>query len=211
MVVGWAVSAAALLLGAGRAPQISQEDIVRVRALIVLDEEGRERIVLGAPIPDLRSGTRESVANGMVILGENGRDRVVVGTPVPDPRIQGRMAKRIAPASGIQINGPEGNERARFGYLDNGRVVFGLDYENGEAVTLAVRPDGSAGVRVNGRNRRPRAFLGTTALDTMTRLVLFDTAGTERVRIDVKPDTPTPSLTLLDQSGRPTLELPGSK
>jgi hypothetical protein len=202
MVVGWAVSAAALLLGAGRAPQISQEDIVRVRALIVLDEEGRERIVLGAPIPDLRSGTRESVANGMVILGENGRDRVVVGS---------RMAKRIAPASGIQINGPEGNERARFGYLDNGRVVFGLDYENGEAVTLAVRPDGSAGVRVNGRNRRPRAFLGTTALDTMTRLVLFDTAGTERVRIDVKPDTPTPSLTLLDQSGRPTLELPGSK
>ena len=201
VMVAWVASAGLLLVGATREPALTQRDTVRVRALIVVDEQGRERIVLGAPIPDLKAGKREGPAVGMVILGENGRDRVVVGAPTPGPRIRGQYNNRIAPASGIQINDPDGNERAGFGYLNNGRVVFGLDYENGEAVTLAVRPDGSAHIRVNGPNRKPRAFLGTTA-DSMTRLLMYDSAGTERVRLDVKRDAPT-QLMLFDQNGKP--------
>ena len=153
--------------------------VLQVRALIVVDQAGRERVVLGAPIPDLAAGKRRGVSNGLLILDENGRDRVAVGAPKPDPQIHSLQARRISPSTGIQINNLEGNERGGFGYLELGRVTLGLDWDGDEAVTIGVRPEGAA-LRINGPNRGSRMLLG--AADSLTRLSLFDRAG-ERVRL----------------------------
>ena len=153
-------------------------EVLQVRALIVVDQAGRERVVLGAPIPDLAAGKRRGVSHGLLILDENGRDRVAVGAPKPDPQIHSLQARRISPSTGIQINNLEGNERGGFGYLELGRVTLGLDWDGDEAVTMSARPEGAA-LRINGPNRGSRMFL--SAVDSLTRLSLFDRAG-ERVR-----------------------------
>jgi hypothetical protein len=53
--------------------------VVRVRALIVEDENGRDRIVIGAPVPDPKEGRRVSSSVGLVINDPNGLERFGVG------------------------------------------------------------------------------------------------------------------------------------
>ena len=44
-----------------------QPEVLRARGLIVVDEQGRERIVIGSPVPDPREGKRLNPSTGMVI------------------------------------------------------------------------------------------------------------------------------------------------
>ena len=53
--------------------------VVRVRSLIVEDEQGRARVVLGAPVPDIAGGGRISESVGLVINDANGVERFAVG------------------------------------------------------------------------------------------------------------------------------------
>jgi hypothetical protein len=207
----WAVAAAVLVLASWASPRVqNQEEILRARALILLDSEGKERVVLGAPIPDLEAGLRESPAVGMAILAENGADRVVVGAPVPDPRIKGQLAKRIAPANGIQVNDENGNERGGFGYLDNDRVVLGLDHERGEGAVLFVLPEGRAGLMISPQGGRAGIFLGIDSTSGSSLLVMRDSTGTKRARLSVRPDQST-GLELLDPEGAPLFQVPRPK
>jgi hypothetical protein len=139
------------LLVAGAAMQAPKDaqDVIRTKGLVIVDAKGKDRILLGAPASsDAR--TRQDDATGLVVLGEDGSDRVVVGF-APGPQVGGQVAQRIADAVGIQINDKDGNERAGFGVLNNGRVVLGLDYGGREAVSLFVLPDeGYAGLLVSG-------------------------------------------------------------
>src|SRR5688500_11012142 len=48
------------------------QDILRARGLIIEDEAGRPRVVLGAPLPENRSTTR----TGLKILDESGFERL---------------------------------------------------------------------------------------------------------------------------------------
>jgi hypothetical protein len=87
--------------------------IVRVRTLIVEDEQGRDRVVLGAPVPDLKGGRRISPSVGLVIndsdglerfgLGLQSNGRMVMGFDAPpgtgDPRNRERI-NIVADASG---------------------------------------------------------------------------------------------------------------
>jgi hypothetical protein len=58
-----------------RAPQV-----LRARGLIIVDEQGRDRIIMGAPVPDPpKVGKRVNPANGMIILDHNGYERWGVG------------------------------------------------------------------------------------------------------------------------------------
>lgn len=76
---------------------------LRVRSLIVEDERGRERIVLGAPLPgdgrntNLRSGIRINDPNGVerfgVMLFEDGR--MVMGLDAPPGKGDDRNRERI--------------------------------------------------------------------------------------------------------------------
>lgn len=53
--------------------------VLRVRTLIVQDDGGRDRVVLGAPVPDIKGGGRASPSVGMVINDADGLERFAVG------------------------------------------------------------------------------------------------------------------------------------
>lgn len=118
-------------------------NVLRVRGLIVEDAMGRERILIGAPVPAVSGRKRRDDTVGFIVVGENGADRVALAAPVPEPQTQGVVAKRIGNAAGLVLDDENGNERGGMGVLDNdGRVTLGLDYPNGtgEAITMAVLP-----------------------------------------------------------------------
>src|SRR5688572_9061362 len=130
------------------------EDVLRVRGLIVVDAAGRDRILIGAPIPETRHRVRTDTArarrawghigaqymqyyakyrhavHGLVVLDEHGFDRLALGDSVPDPNI----GQRIGPGTGLTFNDARGYERGGFSLLDLGakyRVSLGLDTPRG--------------------------------------------------------------------------------
>ena len=161
------------------------DDVLRVRGLVIEDDAGRERILIGAPIPEAANRVRTDEArvreiwgprfpdeeqymgyyqdydhstNGLVILSEDGFDRLVLGDPVSDPNI----GKRIGPSTGLVINDAEGFERSGYGLLEvNGvyRVVLGLDSDRArEGLVLILDDQGTVGVHVG--DGQDRIFLG---------------------------------------------------
>lgn len=152
---------------------VRDAEIIRVKGIIVEDAEGRARILIGAPAPQVEERVRtnperaraawgESAqgrnfhwarlrndAVGMLILDENGHDSVALGSPVPDP-LNGR---RIAPSNGLSFANGQGVERGGMGYMynaDNGvdRTTLGLDSASGEGVGLIADKDGTNGLWV---------------------------------------------------------------
>ena len=61
------------------APQQTTAPVVRARGLIIVDEAGRERIMLGAPVPDPKEGRRRSPSVGLVINDPAGYERFGLG------------------------------------------------------------------------------------------------------------------------------------
>lgn len=155
----------------------AQSDVIRVRGIVVEDAAGRERILIGAPIPEARNRVRTDSArvvqtwatrfpdpdaymgyyadyrhsvHGILVLDEHGFDRLAIGDSTPDPNI----GRRIGPATGIQINDEAGFERSGYGLLTVGgrnRVVLGLDSDRGtEGVTLSLVDGSHMGLSVYG-------------------------------------------------------------
>lgn len=90
-------------------------------------------------------------ARGLVIRDDAGRARLVLGAPVPDPRVRGVVGARAAPASGLVLIGPDGNERG--GYLvvdDGGEAVLTLDSADGsrEVFKVVANPQDGASLFV---------------------------------------------------------------
>ena len=56
-----------------------QPQVLRARGLIIVDEQGRERIVLGSPVPDPKEGKRLNPSTGMLINDINGYERFGLG------------------------------------------------------------------------------------------------------------------------------------
>lgn len=162
------------------------DGVLRARGLIIEDEVGRERILIGAPVPEAANRVRTDEArvrevwapgfpdpdaymgyyqdyshdtNGMLILSEDGFDRLVVGDPTPDPNI----GRRIAPATGMVINDDQGFERTGYGALAvNGgyNVGLGLDTDRMvEGLSLVLQDDGPHGILVG--TPADGIFLGT--------------------------------------------------
>jgi len=111
--------------------------VLRLRGLIIEDDKGRERVLLGAPVPQVAGRTRKDATTALIFLGENGADRVALGF-MPDPQVKGKVLRRLAASAGLQINDAAGNERAGFGNMDNGRTNLGLDWPGREAIMLSV-------------------------------------------------------------------------
>jgi len=185
-LLGGALVVGAVALLAGFAS--STRDVIRTRGIVIVDDRGRERILIGAPIPAAANRVRTNPArverawasrfpdpqqymrwyagyrhsmHGMLVLDENGYDRLAIGDSTPDPNI----GKRIGAGPGIEINDAQGFERTGYGLLTvagKDRVVLGLDGEDGEeAVVLSVHDGGTAGLSVRAKNRRS-IFLGAS-------------------------------------------------
>lgn len=150
-------------------------DIIRAKGIIIVDDKGKDRILIGAPFPYSKDRIRTDFekskeawasrfggnfdwyknnksitneGNGMLILDENGYDRLALGSPVPSSYIG-----RIAPEYGIVVNDEHGGERGGWGLLkgdDIDRMVLGMDHTTGnEGATMAVLEDGSTEIRLN--------------------------------------------------------------
>jgi hypothetical protein len=172
-------------------PKADEPGIIRALGIVIVDQEGRERILLGAPIPEAGHRVRTNMdrvreawgprfpaayideyyptyrhdMNGLLILDENGFDRLVLGDPTPDPNI----GRRIARSSGLLINDAEGFERSGYSLLkvdDRYRVVLGLDSDRGtEGVVLALEDGGMSGLFI--QNREGQLLVGTDPPDGM--------------------------------------------
>lgn len=162
-----------------------KDEVLYTKGIVVLDEEGKERVLIGAPIPKSKDRVRDDLEKvkkawgddfpeayldwykdynhenyGMLILDENGFDRLAVGDPTPDPNI----GKRIGPATGIVINDEKGFERSGYGLLNvkgTNRMVLGLDRNNGtEGLSLFVNDEGNSGLIMSSETGK--IFLGKT-------------------------------------------------
>lgn len=195
----------ALLVALSVGFRAQEPSVLRARGLVIVDEAGRERILIGAPIPYASNRVRTDTLrvarewapgfpdsarymgwyrnyrhtmHGMLVLDEQGFDRLAVGDSTPDPNI----GRRIGPATGIEINDERGFERSGYGMLRVGttnRVVLGLDGKNGtEGAALSLIDGGRVGLSVYGRDQRlmflgvmpPDAQLGVS--DTLNGLLL---------------------------------------
>ena len=199
-----------LLLVVSNRPSESQ--ILRARGLVLVDEAGNERILIGAPIPEATNRVRTDpnrvaeiwgrrfpkeyaewykeynhTTNGLLILDEQGFDRIALGDPVPDPNI----GKRIAPSTGIAINDNQGFERSGYGLVDFGEtkhVTLGLDTDKGtEGLILTVRDNGGSGILVSDNEwlgflgSAPAGFFGSAIDEPVQGVLLRDSErGTRR-------------------------------
>lgn len=154
--------AAAALNGFARVDR--GEEVIRTKGIVIVDDAGRERILIGAPIPAAANRVRTDIArlqalygsrfprqyyteyyptyrnslHGMLVMDENGVDRLAIGDSVPDPNIGRRVGHEV----GLIMNDERGFERTGYGVLrvDSAyRIVLGLDGKEGrEGVALAV-------------------------------------------------------------------------
>ena len=170
--------------------------IIKTRGIVVVDEQGRERVLIGAPIPQAKNRVFTDKAKalaawkdkmpesgkfywdkfdelhkasiGMLVLDENGFDRVVVGDRLPDAN----TGRRIGTATGITIHNDKGYERAGFGTIkvgDKFQVGLGMDDEYGEALNLFASKDLGVGLRINdSKNQLIFGTLGPKKLGNKT-------------------------------------------
>lgn len=151
------------------------QGVLRARGLVIEDAQGRDRILLGAPIPESRHRLRTDLervrqhwasrlggekymedyatynhdVSGVVFLNEQGYDKLILGEKTPDPN----TGKRLVEAAGLTLNDDEGFERGGLGIsrTEGGeyRVTLGMDDPKlGEAVHLFVLEDGTKGLRI---------------------------------------------------------------
>jgi hypothetical protein len=176
--------------------------VLRARGIVVEDEQGRARILIGAPIPSGNGRKRTDPASGLVFLGPDGADRVQLGD-VGGPQMGGKINPRQSAATGLMVNDVDGDERGGFGVFANGQVGFGLDYPSQrEAIVAAVMPDkGFAGIVVCAdTDADPMRAMLLTSRDGQTALKMSDTKGTDRA-VWSASGTSAPTFQLLDEKG----------
>lgn len=159
--------------------RIDKFGIIRTKGIIIEDENGRDRILIGAPIPYSKDRVRtdtalvrkywakqfknpdqymewykkyKNSAEGIVFMNEKGFDVVQVGDNLSDANI----GKRMFRSTGILWNTQTGWERGGAGVNTTkdgkSRPVIGLDDDGGEALHLICLEDGSKGIVIGGEN-----------------------------------------------------------
>ena len=154
-------------------------DIIRAKGIIIEDSAGKDRILIGAPIPLSKNRVRTDTAMvrkywagtyknadqfmqwyksyyhgtvGMVVMNENGFDRVLMGDKLADPN----SGKRMFEAAGISWNDREGWERGGAGVNTTkegkARSVMGVDNQNGEAAHIIALEDGTNAIAIGGED-----------------------------------------------------------
>lgn len=140
---------AAIALGA-----TNQQQVLRARGLIIVDDAGRERIVLGAPMANATTDSKLATTIGIAVLDSLGKLNVAVGTNNPVMVSAQQRTNRIASSSGLNIYDLRtGVERGGIGVMSDGRANMCLDYSQKlkEAACLSVGAnDQHAAVILNG-------------------------------------------------------------
>lgn len=153
--------------------------IIRAKGIIIEDSAGRDRILIGSPIPFSKDRVRNDTnmvrkhwakrfgnghqymewyknyyhgAEGIVVMNEQGCDRVLLGDKLADPN----TGKRMFQSSGVLWNDKEGWELGGAGVNTTkdgkSRSVMGVDDKDGEAVHIVALEDGTKGLIIGGEN-----------------------------------------------------------
>ena len=187
----------------------SSPSVLRARGLVIEDDQGRARVILGAPLPAVRERKRTgSLTTSMVFLDEDGNDRLTLGEG-PNPQANGKILHRIAKFFGVLIHDNHGNERGGYGWLTNGRAVLTLDRPGLDAWAAVVDDKtGFAGMRVeyapNIANDKTGIEIGTQGNRSLFRLM--DTKERNRVVLRLG-NNGEPSFQTFDEEGRSTRDL----
>jgi hypothetical protein len=129
-----ALVATAALEPAAR-PDAGDGGTLRARRLVIHDEDGRDRVVVGSPMPDPKGfASRDQPASGIAILDENGHERFAVGLKADGVISMG-------------FDAPPGVGDAR----------------NPERINLIVASNGESAIRFMNAETRPVAMLRTDA------------------------------------------------
>jgi hypothetical protein len=160
------------------------DKVIRARGVIIVDDRGRERILLGAPIPQAANRVRTNPdrvkqawasgfppeylewyksyrhsMDGMLVLDEEGFDRVAVGDQLLDANVGRRVSSNM---TGILVNEERGVERGGYGVLkvnDKNRVILTMDARDGtEGLALSLHDDAGLGLEI--REQQQSIFLG---------------------------------------------------
>lgn len=155
-------------------------DIIRAKGLVIEDSLGRDRILIGAPIPFSEDRVRTDTdlvrkhwaaryfkkdpdqymkwyrnyrhgAIGMVVMNEGGFDIVQLGDKLSDAN----LGRRIFDASGILWNDQMGMELGGAGVNTDkegkSNASIGIDDMEGEAVHIIAHNDGTKGLFIQGK------------------------------------------------------------
>jgi len=126
-------------------------DVIRAKGLIIVDDQGRERILMGAPAPPV-PGRAKAPTESIVFRSETGADRVILGEQ-PGPQLAGKLYPRVATGWGMSIATRDGDERGGMTYLDDRGAAISIDRPTGDAVGMMVdEKSGFAGLVVNYDN-----------------------------------------------------------
>ncbi len=192
--------------------------VLRLRGLIIEDEQGRARVLLGAPFPSTSDRLRkDDTSTAMVFLDQQGRDRFLVGETITaqiDGKVPAQFHRMGQSASfGATIFDAAGNERGGIGFLSNGstvnRAVMALDRPGQDAVGMMV--DDKTGYAGLGVEYSPEIGKWTTGLIMGTLgskafITIKDLHDMPRATFGIGPE-PVPSFQLFDDKGNPGAEL----
>jgi hypothetical protein len=151
---GWMVNIALgviiLLRASPDAGTIS--DTIRLHKLVILDQEGKERIVIAAPLPDpLVNGRRMKRRTG-VSAGVQFKD--------PDGTERGGIASEDDGSFMFGIDDERGKERAHLYYIPNRGSGVLLQGENGSQALSLLNPPGlvdSPKLEITDPSGKPKA------------------------------------------------------
>lgn len=159
-------------------------NIIRAKGIIIEDSNGKDRILIGSPIPFSKDRIRTDTVKakkhwassfgsesknymkyykdynhsteGIVIMNEEGFDRVLLGDKLADPN----TGKKMFQSAGITWNDKMGWELGGAGVNTGAdgkaRAVIGLDdpKNNSEAVHLVALEDGTKALIIGGESGR---------------------------------------------------------
>jgi hypothetical protein len=116
-------------------------NLVRTRGLILQDEKGRDRILMGNPLPYSELRKRTDKRAGLLMMDEMGNDRLFIGKQGA-LQVKGKLYNRIDQGWGFLVNDQHGNERGGLGMLDSlNSMVLGLNYPGREGIMIVAEPD----------------------------------------------------------------------
>ena len=159
------------------------DQVLRARGIIIEDESGHPRLLMGAPVPRV-ADRRSDVTTSIVARDVGGHDRVIFGEQ-PDPIINGKVMRRIGSSWGMTIYNTAGDERGGFANFDQGRSTVALDRAAGDGIAMMVDEKGDfAGVLLNYNSGKvgsykPAVQIGTVGSRFIGNISNFDdsTAG----------------------------------
>jgi hypothetical protein len=148
MMAAWAITIAALLFGGWQSPD--RHNVITAKRLVIEDEHGVQRLILGAPAPDpMMHGKlvkRKSPFAGLIINDAKGDERGGIG-----------MMDDGTMSMGFDQNG---REWTVIYVLPNGKAgILINDPQGRDRISIASEPDGMPKIQFFDEHQRPSLSL----------------------------------------------------